>query len=174
MLIFKGILQIQSCLASLEYLETELIPCLTALYVSCSYKNKSNFQHLIDFWLNEMTALKGLIDSILDPAGFCEVLLKLRILLIIGIQRNDLKHCLQIVENEITNLMTTFKNALYDDVSLIRANSIFLKIIRYSRKLIKTLRRNLEDESHIEEETENSLRNFQLGNKQFFTPLWVK
>ncbi|KAK6635741.1 hypothetical protein RUM44_000995 [Polyplax serrata] len=133
------ILRIQSCLASLESLETELIPVLTTLYIDCNAKNKSNFQQLIDLWLEEMTELKNLIDSILDPAGFCDI-----------------------VNSQINLLMVNLKETLNNNPCLGKAKPILFKIIRYSKKLIKTLRKNFEDES-VSNETEEYLKKFQIA-----------
>ncbi|EEB09863.1 conserved hypothetical protein [Pediculus humanus corporis] len=122
-------LRILSCLTCLETLETELIPCLTELYIDCNPNSKSNFQYLIDFWLTELTELKILIDSIIDPA-------------------------IKQIRCQIENL----KNE-YDSIN---ATTVLYKIVRYSRKLLKTVKTSLKDDSDIPEGTEKLIHCVQL------------
>ncbi|XP_067004590.2 serendipity locus protein alpha [Anabrus simplex] len=72
----KRVLGIRSCLASLESLEPELVPAVTAYYlepnkVACIIYLKTLWLH----WKNEVDKLAKLIDGIVDPAAFCQVTL---------------------------------------------------------------------------------------------------
>lgn len=114
---------IKSCLASLESLEAELIPCLTALYMDSNSSNKNIFQFLIEQWLKEITELKILIDSILDPAAFCEV-----------------------VENQMEELISSIKGSISSTFDVNNVVKSIEKLIRYSKKLIKMLNTSMEED----------------------------
>lgn len=71
---FSGILGIRSCLASLESLESELVPSLTAYYLDHGRTpHRNHLKILSDHWQSEVLKLEELIDSIVDPAAFCQV-----------------------------------------------------------------------------------------------------
>lgn len=63
--------KIRSCLASLEALESELVPSLSSLLNDRSVHNIHSAQILIKHWLNQAFALRGLIYLIIDPCAFC-------------------------------------------------------------------------------------------------------
>lgn len=133
---------IKSCLASLESLEAELIPCLTALYMDSNSSNKNIFQFLIEQWLKEITELKILIDSILDPAAFCEV-----------------------VENQMEELISSIKDSISSTFDVNNVVKSIEKLIRYSKKLIKMLNTSMEeDEVQNTEAFKKLLLDLQLGD----------
>lgn len=71
---FLGIIAIRSCLASLESLEPELVPALTAYYLNHDRSlHQKHLKMLSDHWQTEVLELEELIDGIVDPAAFCQV-----------------------------------------------------------------------------------------------------
>ncbi|KAJ9589773.1 hypothetical protein L9F63_027967, partial [Diploptera punctata] len=71
----KRILGIKSCLASLESLEPELVPAVTTYYLDvekCGYRN--HVKMLSCHWQSEVLHLEKLIDGIVDPAAFCQII----------------------------------------------------------------------------------------------------
>ncbi|PNF28471.1 hypothetical protein B7P43_G15235 [Cryptotermes secundus] len=73
----KRILGIRSCLASLESLESELVPSLTAYYLDHGRTpHRNHLKILSDHWQSEVLKLEELIDGIVDPAAFCQVALE--------------------------------------------------------------------------------------------------
>jgi len=71
---FLGILGIRSCLASLESLEPELVPALTACYPDRDKSaHRNHLKMLSDHWQSEVLKLEELIDGIVDPLAFFQV-----------------------------------------------------------------------------------------------------
>jgi Serendipity locus alpha protein (SRY-A). len=71
---YLGILGIRSCLASLESLEPELVPALTACYSDRDkFTHRSHLKMLSDHWQSEVLKLEELIDGIVDPLAFFQV-----------------------------------------------------------------------------------------------------
>jgi hypothetical protein len=71
---FSGILGIRSCLASLESLEPELVPALTACYPDRDHSaHRNHLKMLSDHWQSEVLKLEELIDGIVDPLAFFQV-----------------------------------------------------------------------------------------------------
>ncbi|EFA05144.2 serendipity locus protein alpha isoform X2 [Tribolium castaneum] len=69
----RGI-KIRSCLASLEALESELVPALTSLLLDNSVHNINCASILMKHWLNQAISLQRLIYLIIDPFAFCQVI----------------------------------------------------------------------------------------------------
>ncbi|XP_044261719.1 serendipity locus protein alpha-like isoform X2 [Tribolium madens] len=69
----RGI-KIRSCLASLEALESELVPALTSLLLDNSVHNINCASILMKHWLNQAICLQRLIYLIIDPFAFCQVI----------------------------------------------------------------------------------------------------
>lgn len=63
----------RSCMASLEALEGELVPSLTAVAIDPSKHNQNFAMLLEDYWVNQCKNLKTLIYLIIDPSAFCQV-----------------------------------------------------------------------------------------------------
>lgn len=59
-------MKIENCLASLESLETELVPCLKS-------KNQAYSLVLKEYWLEQAEIIKNEIFCIIDPFAFCQV-----------------------------------------------------------------------------------------------------
>lgn len=71
---YLGILGIRSCLASLESLEPELVPALTACYSDHDkLTHRNHLKMLSDHWQSEVLKLEELIDGIVDPLAFFQV-----------------------------------------------------------------------------------------------------
>jgi hypothetical protein len=71
---FSGILGIRSCLASLESLEPELVPALTAHYNDRHQsQHRNHLKMLSDHWQSEVLKLEELLDGIIDPLAFFQV-----------------------------------------------------------------------------------------------------
>lgn len=68
--------QISSCLASLEILETELIPTLTTLYLEPSESHCLTSQLLLKHWVSEVEILRKNICYIIEPLALSQVLLE--------------------------------------------------------------------------------------------------
>ncbi|XP_068912957.1 serendipity locus protein alpha-like isoform X2 [Tenebrio molitor] len=66
--------KITSCLASLEALESELVPALTSLLLDHSSRNMNCAKLLTKHWLNQAFCLQHLIYLIIDPFAFCQVI----------------------------------------------------------------------------------------------------
>ncbi|VEN56281.1 unnamed protein product [Callosobruchus maculatus] len=65
--------RIRSCLASLEALESELVPAFNAVLLD-NCKQHSNLAVILkNHWLSEAAILKRLIFEIIDPSAFCQV-----------------------------------------------------------------------------------------------------
>lgn len=65
--------QIRSNLASLESLESELVPALTSLYMEPSTVACLHANLLVEHWLQEVRNLKNSVCFIIDPAAFGQV-----------------------------------------------------------------------------------------------------
>lgn len=63
----------RSCLASLEGLESELVPALTAVSIEKSLHNVNFALLLKEYWIHQCNLLKELIYLIIDPFAFCQV-----------------------------------------------------------------------------------------------------
>ncbi|PSN37196.1 hypothetical protein C0J52_15113 [Blattella germanica] len=71
----KRILGIRSCLASLESLEPELVPAITAHYIDYNQSTHRNYVKMLScHWQKEVIDLEKLIDGIVDPAAFCQII----------------------------------------------------------------------------------------------------
>ncbi|CAG9833873.1 unnamed protein product [Diabrotica balteata] len=80
--------KIRSCLASLEALETELVPAFTSVLNEISL-NKIQLSLLLkDYWLNQARILHKLICLIIDPFAFCEVIYEENKLLVADISES--------------------------------------------------------------------------------------
>ncbi|KAJ3641078.1 hypothetical protein Zmor_027599 [Zophobas morio] len=66
--------KIRSCLASLEALESELVPSLTAVLLEKSPHNRNCAEILMRHWLDQAVALQKLIFLIIDPFAFSQVI----------------------------------------------------------------------------------------------------
>nr|CAH7768617.1 unnamed protein product [Callosobruchus chinensis] len=66
-------IRIRSCLASLEALESELVPAFNAVLLDNCKQNSNLAVILKNHWLNEAAILKKLIFEIIDPPAFCQV-----------------------------------------------------------------------------------------------------
>nr|CAI5849019.1 unnamed protein product [Callosobruchus analis] len=66
-------IRIRSCLASLEALESELVPAFNAVLLDNCKQNSNLAVILENHWLNEAVLLKRLIFEIIDPPAFCQV-----------------------------------------------------------------------------------------------------
>lgn len=64
---FLGVLQVKSCLASLEILDTHLVPSIL------SNPSGLHAQFLIDHWNNEINILRRCVFLIVDPVAFIDV-----------------------------------------------------------------------------------------------------
>ncbi|XP_034245383.1 serendipity locus protein alpha-like isoform X2 [Thrips palmi] len=67
------VLGIRSCLASLESLETNLVPALTALYLKETPSQVELARLLVEHWNIEVKELWLLIDGIIDPVALAQV-----------------------------------------------------------------------------------------------------
>ncbi|XP_060531500.1 serendipity locus protein alpha isoform X2 [Cylas formicarius] len=65
--------KIQSCLASLEALETELVPAFTAVLKNPTNENLSHSFILKLNWLHQANKLKTYIFHVIDPYAFCKI-----------------------------------------------------------------------------------------------------
>ena len=68
-----GVLGIRSCLASLESLETHLVPALSTLYLKQTSSQGMLAGLLVEHWSSEVKQLWQLIDGIVDPAALAQV-----------------------------------------------------------------------------------------------------
>ncbi|RZC35243.1 serendipity locus protein alpha-like [Asbolus verrucosus] len=68
----RGI-KIRSCLASLEALESELVPALTSVLLDSSAHNTNCAALLTQHWISQAVTLQELIFLIIDPLAFCQV-----------------------------------------------------------------------------------------------------
>ncbi|CAH1995681.1 unnamed protein product [Acanthoscelides obtectus] len=66
-------IKIRSCLASLEALESELVPAFNAVLLDYCKQNCNLASILKNHWLNEAVLLKRLICEIIDPLAFCQI-----------------------------------------------------------------------------------------------------
>lgn len=60
-------------MASLEALETELVPAFTSVLLDFNLSNSHLALLLKDHWINQAQILQRLIYLIIDPSAFCEV-----------------------------------------------------------------------------------------------------
>ncbi|CAH0552695.1 unnamed protein product [Brassicogethes aeneus] len=67
-------ISIKSCLASLEGLESELVPAFTTVLLDSSIHNINFTLLLKNHWLQEAKSLQQLIFLIIDPLAFCQVI----------------------------------------------------------------------------------------------------
>lgn len=67
------VLGIRSCLASLESLETNLVPAVTSLYLKETPSQFEFVRLLVDHWNTEVKQLWQLIDGIIDSAALAQV-----------------------------------------------------------------------------------------------------
>ncbi|XP_022904885.2 serendipity locus protein alpha [Onthophagus taurus] len=85
-------IQMESCLASLEALEGELVPSFNRLLLNPNLQSK-NYSYLLEqFWIQQANNLKELIYNIIDPFAFCQVVyeeLKLHIIEINDYLKNE-------------------------------------------------------------------------------------
>ncbi|VEN37018.1 unnamed protein product, partial [Callosobruchus maculatus] len=65
--------RIRSCLASLEALESELVPAFNAVLLDNCKQHLNLAVILKNHWLSEAAILKRLIFEIIDPSAFCQV-----------------------------------------------------------------------------------------------------
>lgn len=68
-----GVLGIRSCLASLESLETNLVPALTTLYLKETSSQIVLARLLVEHWNTEVKQLWQFIDGIIDPVALAQV-----------------------------------------------------------------------------------------------------
>ncbi|XP_069678336.1 serendipity locus protein alpha-like isoform X2 [Periplaneta americana] len=112
----KRILGIRSCLASLESLEPELVPAVTAYYIKNDQSlHRKYLKMLSDHWQSEVLELEKLIDGIVDPAAFC-----------------------QVIQEEVYQMAALLKVSLRRDYMFIKTLS--QGIYKKSSKLVKHLR----------------------------------
>lgn len=64
---------IKSCIVSLEALEIELVPALTAQILDRSVENVQYATVLKNFWLKQTIALHNTVYYIIDPTAFSGV-----------------------------------------------------------------------------------------------------
>ncbi|XP_044736093.1 serendipity locus protein alpha-like [Chrysoperla carnea] len=69
------VLKMRSCLASLESLESELIPAITTYYLEQTIETKTHAEVLIKHWYDMVNTLQDLIHLIVDPIAFTQVVL---------------------------------------------------------------------------------------------------
>ncbi|KAL0269350.1 UNVERIFIED_CONTAM: hypothetical protein PYX00_007114 [Menopon gallinae] len=139
----RKILGIRSCLASLESLEAELVTSVISLYLNSNPETRVTFQFIFRNWMEEVTDLKNLMDLILDPRAFC-----------------------QVVEKRITILVNEIRE---DDVSVsvpkVRCN--LCKILSFTKKLIKTLTRIAEhEEENVKKRMMELIESLRLGYQE--------
>ncbi|KAK3925441.1 Serendipity locus protein alpha [Frankliniella fusca] len=67
------VLGIRSCLASLESLETHLVPALSSVYLKQTPAQSTLASLLVEHWMAEVKLLQKLIDGIIDPAALAQV-----------------------------------------------------------------------------------------------------
>ncbi|XP_023289259.1 serendipity locus protein alpha isoform X2 [Orussus abietinus] len=68
--------KIRSCLASLETLETELVPAIVSFYLNPEDNEmRSSLALLIAQWQVEINKLHNTVDVIIDSAAYCQVIL---------------------------------------------------------------------------------------------------
>lgn len=65
--------QIKNCLVSLEALEVELVPALTAITLEKSPKNLHYASVLKKFWIKQAKTLQNAVYFIIDPTAFSNV-----------------------------------------------------------------------------------------------------
>lgn len=68
-----AIIKMKSCLASLEALESELVPNLNAIFNSTTDHSKHFAFLLINHWKQQAETLKDLVFAIIDPFTLCQV-----------------------------------------------------------------------------------------------------
>lgn len=73
-MIFPGGIKIRSCLASLEALESELVPAFNAVLLNNSPKNINCALILKKHWTDQASCLQQLIYLIIDPFAFCQII----------------------------------------------------------------------------------------------------
>ncbi|XP_015610441.1 uncharacterized protein LOC107275131 [Cephus cinctus] len=68
--------KIRNCLASLESLETELVPAITSFYLHPDNKEmQASVKLLTAQWQLEINKLHNVVDLIIDSAAYCQVVL---------------------------------------------------------------------------------------------------
>ncbi|KAK9884752.1 hypothetical protein WA026_007601 [Henosepilachna vigintioctopunctata] len=65
---------IRNCMASLEYLELELIPVAQMLLAHNSEVNQTSALIFKNYWICEANKLRSLIFEIVDPSAFCQII----------------------------------------------------------------------------------------------------
>ncbi|CAH1106109.1 unnamed protein product [Psylliodes chrysocephalus] len=116
--------KIRSSMASLEALETELVPAFTSVLLDFNLSNSHLALLLKDHWINQAQILQRLIYLIIDPSAFCEVIFEENKLL-------------------IDEMLDTFK------VHFILNENCFKKFMRQSNILMDFMTIILEEEQEI-------------------------
>ncbi|KAL3278164.1 hypothetical protein HHI36_013506 [Cryptolaemus montrouzieri] len=126
----KSGIKIRDCMASLEFLETELIPSALMLLTDNSEVNRMSSSIYKNYWLDEAKELKKLIFEIIDPYTFCQVIYDEICLVIDGISEKykTENNFSKIEYNDIVNfgsvfidfLLTALKSEDMDDNPSIR------------------------------------------------------
>ncbi|XP_063220722.1 serendipity locus protein alpha-like isoform X2 [Bacillus rossius redtenbacheri] len=70
----RRVLGMRSCVASLESLDTEMVAALTLMYMQPrSRRHRRHLDLLMRHYKDEVVCLRGLLDTVVDPATFCSV-----------------------------------------------------------------------------------------------------
>lgn len=70
---FSGVTQLKNCLVSLEALEVELVPAVTAIALDKSLESLQYAVILKNFWLRQAKTLQDAVYFIIDPTAFSNV-----------------------------------------------------------------------------------------------------